>query len=466
MDVKGRRSKMLGEEAVGKLLIRFSIPAIVGMMVNALYNIVDRIFIGKDMGSIGIGAIFVGSPVALILMAFGMLIGIGGNSLSSIRLGQNRKDEAESILGNAFTLLVIISLILTISGLIFIEPLLRLFGASKDILPHSVAYLSIILIGAPFQSVGFGLNNFIRGEGNPKIAMNTMLIGAILNIILDYIFIFKFNMGIKGAAWATIISQAVSAAWVINYFSGNRSMLKLRKKNLALKTDIVKDILSIGFAPFSMQLAASMVTAILNNTLSTYGGDVAISSMGVIHSITMLILMPVFGINQGAQPIIGFNYGAQQYDRVMDALKKAIIAATSVVGLGFILTQTMPAQLFKLFLNEGDDIVNILEVGTRGLRIYLALLPIVGFQIVSSNYFQATGKPRQAALLSLSRQVLVLIPALIILPRFFELTGVWAAGPVSDLVASTLTAIFLVGDFKNLKEERRMIKNRVVEENR
>ena len=211
MDVKGRRSKMLGEEAVGKLLIRFSIPAIVGMMVNALYNIVDRIFIGKDMGSIGIGAIFVGSPVALILMAFGMLIGIGGNSLSSIRLGQNRKDEAESILGNAFTLLVIISLILTISGLIFIEPLLRLFGASKDILPHSVAYLSIILIGAPFQSVGFGLNNFIRGEGNPKIAMNTMLIGAILNIILDYIFIFKFNMGIKGAAWATIISQAVSA---------------------------------------------------------------------------------------------------------------------------------------------------------------------------------------------------------------------------------------------------------------
>lgn len=466
MDVKGRRSKMLGEEAVGKLLIRFSIPAIVGMMVNALYNIVDRIFIGKDMGSIGIGAIFVGSPVALILMAFGMLIGIGGNSLSSIRLGQNRKDEAESILGNAFTLLVIISLILTISGLIFIEPLLRLFGASKDILPHSVAYLSIILIGAPFQSVGFGLNNFIRGEGNPKIAMNTMLIGAILNIILDYIFIFKFNMGIKGAAWATIISQAVSAAWVINYFSGNRSMLKLRKKNLALKTDIVKDILSIGFAPFSMQLAASMVTAILNNTLSTYGGDVAISSMGVIHSITMLILMPVFGINQGAQPIIGFNYGAQQYDRVTDALKKAIIAATSVVGLGFILTQTMPAQLFKLFLNEGDDIVNILEVGTRGLRIYLALLPIVGFQIVSSNYFQATGKPRQAALLSLSRQVLVLIPALIILPRFFELTGVWAAGPVSDLVASTLTAIFLVGDFKNLKEERRMIKNRVVEENR
>ncbi|HHV38319.1 MAG TPA: MATE family efflux transporter [Tepidimicrobium sp.] len=466
MDVKGRRSKMLGEEAVGKLLIRFSIPAIVGMMVNALYNIVDRIFIGKDMGSIGIGAIFVGSPVALILMAFGMLIGIGGNSLSSIRLGQNRKDEAESILGNAFTLLVIISLILTISGLIFIEPLLRLFGASKDILPHSVAYLSIILIGSPFQSVGFGLNNFIRGEGNPKIAMNTMLIGAILNIILDYIFIFKFNMGIKGAAWATIISQAVSAAWVINYFSGNRSMLKLRKKNLALKTDIVKDILSIGFAPFSMQLAASMVTAILNNTLSTYGGDVAISSMGVIHSITMLILMPVFGINQGAQPIIGFNYGAQQYDRVTDALKKAIIAATSVVGLGFILTQTMPAQLFKLFLNEGDDIVNILEVGTRGLRIYLALLPIVGFQIVSSNYFQATGKPRQAALLSLSRQVLVLIPALIILPRFFELTGVWAAGPVSDLVASTLTAIFLVGDFKNLKEERRMIKNRVVEENR
>ncbi|NLJ99395.1 MAG: MATE family efflux transporter [Tissierellia bacterium] len=463
MNTQDERSKMLGEEAIGKLLIKFSIPAIVGMLVNALYNIVDRIFIGKGVGSIGIGAIFVGSPVALILMAFSMLVGIGGNSLSSIRLGQGKKEESESILGNALMLLIIISLTLTVLGLIFIEPLLKLFGASENILPYSVAYLSIILIGAPFQAIGFGMNNFIRGEGNPKIAMNTMLIGAILNIILDYTFIFIFNMGIKGAALATIISQAVSAMWVLSYFLGSKSMLKLKKENMRLKKDIIKGIFSIGFAPFSMQLAASMVTALLNNTLGTYGGDVAISSMGVIHSITMLILMPIFGINQGAQPIIGFNYGAEKYDRVTEALKKAVIAATSVATLGFILTQTIPGRLFGLFLNKGDNISNILEVGIKGLRIYLAMLPIIGFQIVSSNYFQATGKPKQAALLGLSRQVLVLIPALIILPKSFGLTGVWAAGPVSDLIASLLTATFLIKDLRSLRDDN-MVKNRIIEE--
>ena len=300
---------------MGKLLIKFSIPAIVGMLVNALYNIVDRIFIGNSVGSIGIGAIFVGSPVTLILMAFSTLVGVGANSLSSIRLGEDKKDEAELILGNAFVLLFIISSTLSVLGLTFIEPLLKIFGANENILPYSIAYLSIILIGAPFQSLGFGINNFIRGEGNPRVAMTTMLIGAILNVILDYTFIFIFDMGIKGAALATIIAQIVSAIWVISYFLGSKSMLKLKRKNIRLQKDIVKNILSIGLAPFSMHLASSMVTVILNNSLNTYGGDVAISSMGVIHSITMFILMPIFGINQGAQPIIGFNYGAKKYDR-------------------------------------------------------------------------------------------------------------------------------------------------------
>ena len=463
MNKQNERSRSLGEENIGKLLMKFSIPAIVGMLVNALYNIVDRIFIGQSVGSIGIGAIFVGSPVSLILMAFSMLVGIGGNSLSSIRLGQDKKEDAAIILGNSFTLLFIISTILSISGLIFIEPLLRFFGASETILPYSIAYLSIILLGVPFQAIGFGMNNFIRGEGNPKVAMTTMLIGAITNIILDYIFIFTFNMGMQGAALATIIAQAVSAIWVLRYFLGRKSMLKLKKENMRLKKHIVKGIFSIGFAPFSMQLAASMVTILLNNSLNSYGGDVAISSMGVIHSITMLILMPVFGINQGVQPIIGFNYGAKKYSRVREALKKAVIAATSVVLIGFILTQTIPHKLFALFLEKDTDIANIMEVGIKGLRINLAMLPIIGFQIVSSNYFQATGKPKQAALLGLSRQVLILIPALIILPKFFGLTGVWAAGPFSDLVASILTATFLIRDLKHLSNNK-IVNNRIIEE--
>lgn len=463
MDMKDERSKMLGEEDISKLILKFSIPAIVGMLVNALYNIVDRIFIGKKVGGIGIGAIFVGSPVSLILMAFSMLVGIGGNSLSSIRLGQNKKEEAELILGNAFTLLLIISLTLSVLGLIFIGPLLTLFGASETILPYSIAYMTIILIGAPFQALGFGLNAFIRGEGNPTIAMGTMLIGAILNVILDYIFIFIFHMGMQGAALATIISQAISAIWVLNYFLGNKSMLKLKKENMKLKKHIIKNIFSIGFAPFSMQLAASTVTVVLNNSLKTYGGDVALSSMGVIHSITMLVLMPIFGINHGSQPIIGFNYGAEKYDRVKEALSKAVIAATSVVTLGFIMIQTIPHKLFALFLEEGPDIMDIMEVGIKGLRIYLAMLPVIGFQIVSSNYFQATGKPKQAALLGLSRQVLVLIPALIILPKFLGLTGVWIAGAVSDATATVVTATFLIKDLKYLGKKS-TIKSKIIEE--
>ena len=464
MDIKNERSVLLGTENISKLLIKFSIPAIIGMLVNALYNVVDRIFVGNSIGDIGIGAIFVGSPFTLILMAFGTLIGVGGNSLSSIRLGEDKKDEAELILGNSFVLMLIISLTLSISGLIFIEPLLKAFGANENILPYSIAYLSIIIMGAPFQALGFGLNNFIRGEGNPRVAMATMLIGAILNIILDYVFIFIFHMGIKGAALATIIAQGVAATWVLSYFFGRGGMLRLRRKNMRLQKYVVKDIISIGFAPFSMHLAASTVTVILNNSLNIYGGDLAISSMGVINSITMFILMPIFGINQGAQPIIGFNFGAKKYDRVKEALKKAIIAATSISILGFIFTQTMPDKLFGLFLQKGVDISTILGIGTRGLRINLFMLPIIGFQIVSANYFQATGKPKQAALLSLSRQVLALIPAIFILPRFFGLNGVWAAAPVSDLIASVTTAVFIIKDLKYLSN--REILNQPIMEKR
>ena len=442
------RSKQLEEESIGKLLMKFSIPAIIGMLVNALYNIVDRIFIGKGIGGIGIAGIAVGYPVALILMAFSMLIGLGANALISIRLGQKREKDAELILGNAMTSLIVISAIISVLGLIFLEPILTLFGASKNVLPYSLDYMRIILIGAPFQAVGFGMNNFIRGEGNPKTAMATMLIGAILNTILDPIFIFSFHMGIKGAAYATILSQAVSAIWVLSYFLGDNSLLKRRKENLKIQSNIIKEIITIGLAPFSMQIAASMVTVLLNNSLKNYGGDIAISAMGIINSITMLILMPIFGINQGSQPIIGYNYGAKNYDRVKKALKLAILFATCIVTAGFIVVQIIPAKLISLFVKKSE--VEMIQVASKGIRIYLAMLPVIGFQIVSSNYFQATGKPKQSMLLSLSRQVLILIPALLIMPKFFGLKGVWLASPVSDLISAIITAIFLINDIKHL----------------
>jgi putative MATE family efflux protein len=444
------RSKQLGESSIPALLLNFSIPAITGMLVNALYNVVDRIFVGRGVGSQGIAGITVGFPLMIIIMAFGMLIGLGATSLISIRLGEQKKEEAELIMGNALTLLVAVSLVISACGLIFLDPLLILFGASKAIMPYARQYLSIILWGAVFQGIGFGMNNFIRAEGNPRIAMFTMLIGAILNTILDPVFIFVFNMGIGGAALATILSQMVSAVWVLYYFLGGASLLKFHLKNLKLRTPVVNKIFAIGSAPFAMQLAASLLNIILNNSLRIYGGDIAISAMGIINSISMLILMPIFGINQGAQPIIGYNYGARKFDRVKKTLGLAIAAATCVVIIGFIVTQLFPSSLIRMFNNKDKELISL---GARGLRIFLLLLPVIGFQIVSANYFQAVGKPRHAMFLSLSRQVILLIPSLLILPRFFGLDGIFMAGPVSDAGSSILTGIWILSEIRHLERQ-------------
>lgn len=441
------QSRQLGEEKVSKLLLKFSIPAIVGMLVNALYNVVDRIFIGNSVGSLGIAGITIGFPIMLAIMAFAMLIGIGANSLISIRLGEGKKEEAELILGNAMVLLIGVAVIISAIGLIFLEPLLRSFGASEAVLPYAKDYLGIILWGAVAQTIGFGMNNFIRAEGNPKIAMFTMLIGAILNTILAPIFIFVFGWGIKGAAIATILSQTVSAVWVLYHFLGGKSILKVHLKNLKLHLPMVVKIITLGAAPFLMQMAASLLNVIMNKSLTVYGGDIAVSGMGVVMSITMLILMPIFGINQGAQPIIGYNYGALKFDRVKKTLKLAIFAATSIAFIGFIATRLFSYQLVAMFNREDAE---LLKFGARAIKIFLIFLPIIGFQIVSSNYFQAVGKPKHASFLGLSRQVLILIPAMLILPRFYGLDGLLMAGPVADLTSSIITGIFLIMEMRHL----------------
>ncbi|MGE5549946.1 MAG: MATE family efflux transporter [Bacteroidota bacterium] len=441
------RAKRLGEEGIPRLLLRFSLPAIVGTLVNALYNVVDRIFIGNGVGSLALAGATIGFPIMIVTMAFGMLIGIGANALISIRLGQDRKDEAEHIMGNAAVLLLGISLFLSALGVVFLEPLLKLFGASPDVLPYARDYLRIILWGAVFQTIGFGMNNFIRAEGNPFIAMLTMLIGAVLNTILDPLFIIGFGWGVKGAAWATILSQAAAAAWVLYHFFSGRSSLRLRPNNLRLNPAIVRGILAIGSAPFLMQLAASVLHALLNRSLVRYGGDVAISAMGVVMSILMVILLPVIGISQGAQPIIGFNYGARKYDRVKRTLKLAISAATAVVSLGYIAVMLMPEALVAAF-NPGDP--KLIAMGARALRTFMLVLPVVGFQIIGANYFQAVSKPKQAMILNLSRQVLILIPALLILPRFLGLQGVLIAGPIADLSSALITGLWLWFELKRL----------------
>ena len=451
MDENRSRAERLGSEPITRLLIKFSVPAMVGMIVNALYNIVDRIFIGRGVDSVAIGGIFVGMPLMLIFMGFGMLIGIGGNTLVSIRLGEGNKEEADKIANNSLLLLFIAGIILSLTGFIFLRPVLMLFGASESNIGYAMDYLRIILIGAPFQAIGFGMNNFIRGEGNPKIAMFTMLIGAILNIILDPIFIFVFNMGVQGAALATIISQFVSAVWVLRYFLSGNSILNIGIKYMKLEFSIVKRIIANGFAPFSMQIAASMVTALYNNNLQSYGGDLAVSTMGVINSVSMMILMPVFGLNQGAQPIMGFNYGAQKFNRLKKALIYSIIAATTITSFGFIITQFFPELIVGLFVGDTESAATMMEIAIPAMRRVLLMLPILGFQIISTSYFQATGRPKQAMLLSLSRQVLFLIPLIIILPKIFGLIGVWSAGPTADLLSSLVAAVLIIGSIRHLK---------------
>ncbi len=302
------RAERLGSENIGRLLLRFSLPAITGMLVQALYNVVDRIFIGNGVGTIGITGITVCFPIMVIFMAFGMLIGIGGTSLFSIKLGEQKRDDAEIILSNSCLLLFIISFALTAGSYIFIEPILRGFGASEDALPYALAYLKIILLGVPLQALGYGLNNFIRAEGSPSIAMFTMIIGAVLNAILDPVFIFVLDMGIQGAALATVIAQCISCIWVVRFFFTDRALLKIRFSLMKPVWPLVRGIIAIGMAPFAMQLTMSLIVAIFNRSLLEYGGDTAISALGVIHSFTMFIIMPVIGVNQGAQPITGYNY--------------------------------------------------------------------------------------------------------------------------------------------------------------
>jgi putative MATE family efflux protein len=437
----------LGQEKIGSLLITFSIPAIVGMLVMSLYNVIDRVFIGNSAGSLGIAAITVGFPIMILQFAFIGMIGMGATALASIRLGQQKREEAEFIMGNALVLLAALAVIMTALGLILLDPLLRIFGASDEVMPYARTYIQIILGASIFQSFSFGMNNFIRAEGNPRTAMATMIVGAVMNVILAPLFIFGFGWGMAGAGLATALAQAVSAIWVMLHFLLGRSTLKIRRKNLRVDFAVTRQIMALGAAFFAMQLAQSVLSAVMNTSLGIYGGDVAISGMGIVITLMTLIMMPIVGINQGAQPIIGYNYGAQRYDRVKATLKYSAAAATVIATAGFVVIRLFPTQLITIFNRQDAELI---AFGTNALVVFMTFLPLLGFQIVGSGYFQAVGKPRQSLILTLSRQVLILIPALLILPRFFQLNGVLMAGPVADIVASTLTGAWLFFELRYL----------------
>ena len=453
MSDSDQRTNRLGEYPVGKLLLEFSLPAIVAMIANALYNVVDSIFVGRGVGPLALTAVTIALPIMIVLMAFGMLIGIGATALISMKLGQQRRDEAEQILGTAFALAVVLGIVITVILLLVLDPLLKFLGATPAVFDYAKQFSTIILLGTTFQFISFGVNNVIRAEGNPMISMATMLFSAGVNIILNPLFIFVLHLGVKGSALATVSTQLMVSGYILYHFTAGHSNLKLYRKNFKIPAELLKKIISIGLSPFLLQLAASVTLFIFNNTLLNYGGVMAVAAMGVINRTTMMLLMPIFGINQGAQPIIGYNFGAKKYDRVKKTLRLAAFAATMVCVAGFIAVEVFSHQIIGLFNKDKD----LIFIGTRGIRIFLIMLPMVGIQVVITNYFQSVGKASSAILLSLTRQVLLLIPLVLILPSFFGLDGIWIAGPTADFTSSMIAIIFLIREFRYLQNKHDQI---------
>jgi putative MATE family efflux protein len=440
------KSNVLGEQKISTLLWSYSVPAIIGMIVNALYNVVDSIFVGQGVGEIGLVAVTLAFPLMMILMGVGMFVGLGAGALVSLRLGQKDKSGAELILGNALSLVIVLVLLTTAVSLWFLDPLLLFLGATPEVMPYARDFSSIILAGSIFMHVSFGLNNLIRAQGDPHTALKTMLIAALLNTALNPLFIFGFQMGIKGSAWATVTAQAVATVWVLAYFIKGVGTMQLKTANLRIHLDIVSDIARIGMAPFLMQIGAGLVMVVLNFNLLNYGGGLAVAAFGIVNRVLMLVMMPVMGISQGAQPIIGYNFGAGNYRRVIEVVKLASVAATGFCLLGFAFVQIFDEHIVRLF--NGN--IELVRLGSTGLKLYLAMLPIIGFQLIGANYFQAVGKAGYAIVFNLLRQIILLIPMVYLLPRFWGLNGIWLAGPVSDLGAALVTACFLVREMKKL----------------
>ncbi len=445
-----QKTKDLAEMKVSRLMLQFFIPSFVGVFVNALYNIVDRVFIGQGVGSMalsGISAIF---PVMLIVMGFGMLIGIGAGVLVSINMGRRDMPKAERVLGSSFLFMLLVSALITVIGFSIKGPLLRSFGATAETLTYANDYLDIILAGTVFQVVGFSLNNIIRAEGNARVAMFSMIISAGTNLVLDPLFIFGFGMGVKGAAYATVISMMVLSVWVLLHFRSNKAVVKLKPENIVFDRKILIEISAIGMAPFFMQIANSVVQGLLNTKLIAFGGDLAVGAMGIVNSVSTLIVMSIVAINMASQPIVGFNYGAKSFCRVREALRIALISASGIAVFAFVLLQLFPGFIVRLF-NSSDE--GLLEIGSQGLRLGLMAMPFVGFQVVAGNFFQSVGKAKIAVFLTLLRQVIILIPLLFVLPNFFGLQGIWFSMPISDLASATVVVFFLISHWKKLRDE-------------
>ncbi|MDR1646181.1 MAG: MATE family efflux transporter [Tannerellaceae bacterium] len=434
----------LGTERIAKLLKGYAIPAIIAMTASSLYNIADSIFIGHGVGAMAIAGLALTFPLMNLAAAFGSLVGVGASTLVSVKLGQQDHEGANKALGNVLTLNILIGIVFTIVCLPLLDPILYFFGAGEQTLSYARDYMEIILLGNVVTHLYLGLNAVLRSSGHPRMAMYATLTSVVVNCLLNPLFIFGFDWGIRGSAWATVVSQLISLAWQLAHFANPRQLLHFRKGIYRLKTEFVKSMLAIGLSPFLMNLCACLIVLLINLGLKEHGGDMAIGAYGVVNRIVFLFIMVIMGLNQGMQPIVGYNFGARRFDRVLTVTKLTIGWAVGVATFGFLVCQLFPSYILRMFTTEPE----LIREAVYGMHFAFAVFPVVGFQMVASNFFLSVGMSKQAIFLSLTRQLLFLIPCLIILPRFFGIAGVWVSLPVADLTASILTAFMLVSQFR------------------
>lgn len=445
----------LGTDSLSKLLLRYAMPAIIAQVAASLYNIVDSIFVGQGVGPLAITGLALTMPMMNLTAAFGAMVGAGSGALTSIRLGQGNKTAAENILGNVVLLNVVMGVVLMIFGLYYIDPLLYFFGASEQTLPYAREYMQIILYGNVITHLFHGLNCMLRVAGYPNKAMAITIISVVLNAVLDAVFILWFKWGIAGSAWATVISQLVSVAIQLHHFSKPASFLHFRRTAFRFRWDIIKNIISVGMAPFMIQSCACVVVILVNTTLRDYGGDLSIGAYGIANRVAFLFTMVVMGFTQGMQPIVGYNYGARKFDRALSTMWMTVGWSVAVTTVGFAVCEAFPYEVVRIFVSEDGtgNATELIEASARGLRILVLMLPIVGFNIVAGNFFQHIGKPKRAILLSVSRQLLFIVPLLLLLPQHLGVDGAWYSIPIADFSSSVLAAVLLAIQIRKLRKD-------------
>jgi MATE efflux family protein len=440
----------LGTKPVGQLLMRYAVPAIIAMTASSLYNMVDSIFIGQGVGALAISGLAITFPLMNLSTAFGAGVGVGASSLLSVKLGQKDYEAAQNILGNTVVLNIITGVCFSIISLLFLEPILMFFGASAQTLPYAKDYMEIILLGNVVTHLYFGLNALQRAAGKPQLSMYMTIFTVIINAILDPIFIWPLGLGIRGAAYATVLSQLLALIWQLVMFSNKSEFLHFKRGIYRLRSRLVKNILAIGMSPFSMNVCACFVVIIINNSLVSHGGDMAVGAYGIINRIAFIFVMVTIGVNQGMQPIAGYNYGAMKFDRMMRVLKYAVICGTCVTTAGFVVGEFFPEQCVRLFTSDQT----LIYLSVHAMRIMMVSFPIIGYQMVIANFFQSIGKAKISVFLSLSRQLVFLIPLLLVLPTLYGVDGVWWSMPVADTISALVTAVIMALFMRKINKQK------------